>query len=70
MILILAFKFLLFHILVLSSCFRLYVFFRRYVIARIVDRGLLYSKDCFDWKVILFNFRIYVCKCPTGVNCL
>ena len=54
----LAFRLLLFNILVLKMCSRFYVFFRKLILAWIVFGFSFYSKDCFDRDVILFNSGI------------
>ena len=64
MILNLVFKFLLFHILMLNTWFKLYNFFRRSIIVRVVLDCCFYTEDYFDGDVILFNSSL------TGVNCL
>ena len=43
--------------------------FRIWAMIRIFFVSSFYSKDCFSRSVILFNSRICVCQCPTGVNC-
>ena len=54
-----------FHILMLYTYVRLYVFFMRLILARIVFGSRFYR----DRSVILLNSEICVCECPTGVNC-
>ena len=52
-----------YHIVIYMS-FRLNVFFWRFIIIKI---NLHWCFHC-DRDVILFNFRICVCKCPIGIN--
>ena len=68
MILNLVFMFLLFPAYGLHTCFGLYIFIRRYIMAIVVLSCCLLSEDGFDRDIILFNSRVCVCECLIGYN--
>ena len=69
MILNLVVRFLLFRILALYSCFKLYVFFWRSITVEVVHNRCFYGENCFDSEDC-FNSRMCVSECPIVVNCL